>query len=195
MELDFQPKPKWDYCHGLELGAMLDVHDTYGDKKTTTTPLHTQIQWCTPTERLPLMLTDYSLIASIPERKFPFRIYEQTKDPKYKKALDLLTASLKDSPVMMMAVFGTRKFIRIRCGWTDFTWEPLYAEHAFRNNLPKDYADIINQFVTCARHTYDPKTDFTVMRDVSRTERWADPVTGSRSTAGDVLGVVCHGRW
>ena len=23
--LDFQPKLKWDYCHGLELGAMLDV--------------------------------------------------------------------------------------------------------------------------------------------------------------------------
>ena len=32
-QLDFQPKLKWDYCHGLELGAMLDVYDTYGDKK------------------------------------------------------------------------------------------------------------------------------------------------------------------
>ena len=24
-QLDFQPKLKWDYCHGLELGAMLDA--------------------------------------------------------------------------------------------------------------------------------------------------------------------------
>lgn len=24
--LDFQPALKWDYCHGLELGAMLDVY-------------------------------------------------------------------------------------------------------------------------------------------------------------------------
>ena len=32
-QLDFQPRLKWDYCHGLELGAMLDVYDTYGDKK------------------------------------------------------------------------------------------------------------------------------------------------------------------
>ena len=31
--LDFQPALKWDYCHGLELGAMLDVYDRYGDKK------------------------------------------------------------------------------------------------------------------------------------------------------------------
>ena len=32
-QLDFQPKLKWDYCHGLELQAMLDVYDAYGDKK------------------------------------------------------------------------------------------------------------------------------------------------------------------
>ena len=32
-QLDFQPKLKWDYCHGLELGAMLDVYDAYGDEK------------------------------------------------------------------------------------------------------------------------------------------------------------------
>ena len=32
-QLDFQPRLKWDYCHGLELGAMLDVYDTYGDNK------------------------------------------------------------------------------------------------------------------------------------------------------------------
>ena len=33
----------------------------------------------------------------------------------------------------------------------------FYAEYAFRNNRPQDYADVINQFITCARHTYDPK--------------------------------------
>ena len=32
-QLDFQPKLKWDYCHGLELQSMLDVYDRYGDKK------------------------------------------------------------------------------------------------------------------------------------------------------------------
>jgi len=35
-QLDFQPKLKWDYCHGLELGAILDVYDMYGDKKFLT---------------------------------------------------------------------------------------------------------------------------------------------------------------
>ena len=32
-QLDFQPKLKWDYCHGLELQAMLDVYDAYGNQK------------------------------------------------------------------------------------------------------------------------------------------------------------------
>ena len=32
-QLDFQTRLKWDYCHGLELQAMLDVYDAYGDKK------------------------------------------------------------------------------------------------------------------------------------------------------------------
>ena len=31
-QLDFQTRLKWDYCHGLELQAMLDVYDAYGDK-------------------------------------------------------------------------------------------------------------------------------------------------------------------
>ena len=29
-QLDFQTRLKWDYCLGLELGAMLDVYDRYG---------------------------------------------------------------------------------------------------------------------------------------------------------------------
>ena len=32
-QLDFQPKLKWDYCHGLELQSMLDVYDRYGNRK------------------------------------------------------------------------------------------------------------------------------------------------------------------
>ena len=76
-QLDFQPKLKWDYCHGLELGAMLDVYDAYGDKKIRDyaiayadtmvlcfrpraplypiTPSRMRIQWCTRTEALPLI--------------------------------------------------------------------------------------------------------------------------------------------
>lgn len=47
--------------------------------------------------------------------------------------------------------------------WLDgiYMGSPFYAEYAFRNNRPQDYVDVINQFVTCARHTYDPGTGCT----------------------------------
>ncbi len=68
---------------------------------------------------------------------------------------------------------------------------PFYAEYAFRNNLPQDYADVINQFVTCARHTYDPKNGlYGHACDVSRTQRSA-PVTGQWQGRCD--GMVCDG--
>ena len=45
--------------------------------------------------------------------------------------------------------------------------------------LENDYADIINQFVTVARHNYDPKTDlYRHACDVSKREKWADKTTG-----------------
>ena len=43
---------------------------------------------------------------------------------------------------------------------------------AYRNNRVNDYADIINQFVTVARHNYDPKTDlYRHACDVSKREK------------------------
>lgn len=57
--------------------------------------------------------------------------------------------------------------------------QPFYAEYAYRNNRVNDYADIINQFVTVARHNYDPKTDlYRHACDVSKREKWADKTTG-----------------
>ena len=45
-QLDFQPRLKWDYCHGLELGAMLDVYDTLATRKYEIMQLLMQIRWC-----------------------------------------------------------------------------------------------------------------------------------------------------
>ena len=85
-QLDFQPKLKWDYCHGLELGAMLDVYDAYGDKKIRDyTIAYADTMVHGDGSITAYKLTDYSL-DRINSGKILFRIYEQTKNPKYKKA-------------------------------------------------------------------------------------------------------------
>ena len=190
-QLDFQPKLKWDYCHGLELGAMLDVYDTYGDKKIRDYAIaYADTMVHADGTITAYKLTDYSL-DRINSGKILFRIYEQTKDPKYKKALDLLYSQFGGQPRNDDGGFWHKKIYPHQM-WLDglYMGAPFYAEYAFRNNLPKDYADIINQFVTCARHTYDPKNGlYRHACDVSRTERWADPVTGqSKHCWGRAMG-------
>ena len=97
-QLDFQPRLKWDYCHGLELGAMLDVYDTYGDKKIRDYAIaYADTMVHEDGSITAYKLTDYSL-DRINSGKILFRIYEQTKDEKYKKALDLLYSQFAGQP-------------------------------------------------------------------------------------------------
>ena len=97
-QLDFQPKLKWDYCHGLELGAMLDVYDAYGDKKIRDYAIaYADTMVHEDGSITAYKLTDYSL-DRINSGKILFRIYEQTKNPKYKKALDLLYSQFEGQP-------------------------------------------------------------------------------------------------
>ena len=190
-QLDFQPKLKWDYCHGLELGAMLDVYDAYGDKKIRDYAIaYADTMVHEDGSITAYKLTDYSL-DRINSGKILFRIYEQTKDEKYKKALDLLYSQFAGQPRNEDGGFWHKKIYPHQM-WLDglYMGAPFYAEYAYRNNRPQDYADVINQFITCARHTYDPKNGlYRHACDVSRTERWADPVTGqSKHCWGRALG-------
>jgi unsaturated rhamnogalacturonyl hydrolase len=190
-QLDFQPRLKWDYCHGLELGAMLSVYDAYGDSRIrdyavayADTMVHADGSIVT------YRPTEYSL-DRINTGKIFFRIYEQTKNPKYRKALDLLYSQFAQQPRNEDGGFWHKQIYPHQM-WLDglYMGAPFYAEYAFRNNLPQAYADVINQFVTVARHTYDPATGlYRHACDVSRTERWADPVTGqSKHSWGRAMG-------
>lgn len=179
-QLDFQPQLKWDYCHGLELQAMLDVYDRYGDKKIYDYALayaDTMIQADGSIKTY--KLHEYN-IDRLNSGKFLFRLYEQSKDEKIKKAIDLLRSQIDTHPRNADGGFWHKKIYPNQM-WLDgiYMGSPFYAEYAFRNNRPQDYADVVNQFITCARHTYDPQNGlYRHACDVSRKQRWADPTTG-----------------
>lgn len=190
-QLDFQPQLKWDYCHGLELQAMLDVYDRYGDRRIYDYALayaDTMIHDDGSITRY--KRTDFSL-DRINSGKFLFRIYEQTKDEKYRKALDLMRSQLDDHPRNSDGGFWHKKVYPHQV-WLDgiYMGAPFYAEYAYRNSRVEDYADVILQFLMAARHTYDPATDlYRHACDVSRTQRWADKQTGqSQHSWGRALG-------
>lgn len=179
-QLDFQPRLKWDYCHGLELQSMLDVYDRYGDKKFYDYALAYADTMVNADGTIKMYKREEFSLDRINSGKFIFRIYEQTKDEKYKKALALMRSQLDNHPRNEDGGFWHKKVYPHQV-WLDgiYMGAPFYAEYSYRNNLVNDYADVIRQFLMAARHTYDPKTDlFRHACDVSRTERWADKETG-----------------
>lgn len=190
-QLDFQPKLKWDYCHGLELQSMLDVYDRYGDRKIYDYALAYADTMVNADGTIKMYKREEYSLDRINSGKFMFRIYEQTKDEKYKKALALMRSQLDEHPRNADGGFWHKKIYPNQV-WLDgiYMGAPFYAEYAFRNNQVNDYADVVNQFLMAARHTYDPKNDvYRHACDVSRKERWADPVTGqSKHSWGRAMG-------
>ncbi|NDV81265.1 glycoside hydrolase family 105 protein [Bacteroides sp. 51] len=179
-QLDFQSRLKWDYCHGLELQAMLDVYDTYGGEHIFDYALayaDTMVQ--ADGSILTYKLEEYNIDRLNPG-KYLFRIYDQTKNVKYKKAIDLLRSQLDTHPRNDDGGFWHKKIYPNQM-WLDgvYMGSPFYAEYAYRNSRPQDYADVVKQFLLAAKHTYDPKTKlYRHATDIARKERWGDPVTG-----------------
>lgn len=127
--LDFQPKLKWDYCHGLELQAMLDVYDCYGDQKIYDYALAYADTMINADGTIKMYKREEYSLDRINSGKFIFRIYEQAKDEKYKKALALMRSQLDEHPRNADGGFGIRRFIRIKYGWTVFIWELPFMQN------------------------------------------------------------------
>lgn len=190
-QLDFQKRLKWDYCHGVELGAFLNLYDAYGDRRYYDYAL----QYCDTMVHVDGSIETYRpselSLDRINTGKIFFRIYEQTKDVKYKKALDMLRDQLTCQPRTKEGGFW-HKLVYPNQMWLDgiYMASPFYAEYAFRNNRPEDYKDVIRQFVVCGRHTYDPATGlYRHAWDEARKQLWADKKTGqSPHTWGRAMG-------
>lgn len=179
-QLDFQLNLKWDYCHGLELQAMLDVYDTYGNDKYFNYALAYADTMTNADGTIATYRPAELSLDRINPGKFYFRIYEQTKNEKYKKALDLLRSQLNHQPRTKEGGFWHKKIYPHQM-WLDgiYMASPFYAEYAYRNNRPQDYQDVIRQFLVIAEHTYDPVNDvYRHAWDESKSMPWADKVTG-----------------
>jgi len=178
--LDFQPTLKWDYCHGVELQAFLNAYDCYGHDKY----FNYVKEYCDT-----MLTTDGHIVSYKPSElsldrintgKIFFRMYERTKDEKYRKAMDMLRSQLTCQPRTSEGGFW-HKLVYPNQMWLDgiYMASPFYAEYTFRNNRPEDYQDVLNQFLVIARHTYDPANGlYRHAWDESKSQKWANIVTG-----------------
>ena len=179
-QLDFQPKLKWDYCHGVELQAFLRLEEMYGDSRY----FDYAAAYCDTMVREDGTVVAYKReefsLDRVNTGKILFSMYARTREEKYKKALDLMYSQFKDQPRTKEGGFWHKKVYPHQM-WLDGLYMgcPYYAEYAARYNRPEAFQDIINQFCVVARHTYDPATGlYKHAWDESREMFWCDKQTG-----------------
>ncbi len=194
-QLDFQPKLKWDYCHGLELRAMLYVARKYNREDILDYALSyadTMVNADGTIKKY--KITDYSL-DRINSGKYLFDVYDLTGEERYKNALDLLRSQFENQPRNDDGTFWHKKIYPHQV-WLDgiYMGSPYLVEYASRyesgEQQATDYADAINQMIQAARLTYDAESGlFRHACDVSRQMFWCDSITGhSQHCWGRALG-------
>jgi unsaturated rhamnogalacturonyl hydrolase len=112
--------------------------------------------------------------------KILFDIHARTGNPKYKAAMDLLARQLQRHPRTLEGGFW-HKLIYPHQMWLDglYMASPFLARYGKEFNKPELVDDAVNQFLICARHTYDPRTGlYHHAWDESHSQRWADKMTG-----------------
>lgn len=179
-QLDFQPRLKWDYCHGVEMKGFTDLYLKYGNRRY----MDYVLAYCDT-----MTYADGSIVTYKPSElsldrinsaKLFFQAYKETGDEKYMKALRLVRGQLTYQPRTKEGGFW-HKLIYTRQMWLDglYMAEPFYAEYAASFGQPEDFKDIALQFEVVAKHTYDPSNGlFRHAWDEARQQKWADPKTG-----------------
>ena len=195
--LDFVDKLKWNYCHGLETQAFLEVADQY--------PQYNDIifdyvkAYCDTIIDAAGQIRTYKLtnftLDHINPGKMVFKMWHRTHDPRLKTALDTLYKQLTLHPRVAEGGFWHKKAYPHQM-WLDglYMEAPFYAEYAKTFLTCEEQAaafdDVVRQITVVARHTYNPANGlYHHAWDEKRQQFWADPETGkSAHVWGRALG-------
>jgi unsaturated rhamnogalacturonyl hydrolase len=179
-QLDHGKRLYFGYAQGVGCLAMLKVWKETGDRKY----FDYVIQWADSIindhGEIHLYRVETYNIDYINAGKILFDTYRETGNEKYKLAMDRLVDQMKYHPRTMEGVFW-HKLIYPHQIWLDglYMGSPFLAEYAVTFNQPELIDDVINQFLVCAKHTYDEKTGLYYHAwDESKKQRWANKETG-----------------
>ncbi len=178
--VDFNTKPKWNYTPGLISYAMVELSEITNDKKYFEYAKAYADEFINEEGEIKGYKRSDFNIDKINSGKFLFDLYASTQDEKYKKAIYVLRDQLKDHPRTQEGGFWHKKRYTNQM-WLDglYMGAPFYAEFAKVFNDPEGFSDVINQFKTVHKHTYDSITGLNYHGwDESKEQRWANPETG-----------------
>jgi unsaturated rhamnogalacturonyl hydrolase len=178
--LDFSAKARWEYCHGLELKAFLEVWSKTGNKKYfdyAKSYADTMIN-----ADGNIMTYDLSIynIDRINPGKILFPLYKATSTEKYLKAIEILRSQMDSHPRISDGGFWHKKVYPNQM-WLDgiYMGSPFLAEYGYRFNKTQYIEEAIHQILMAAKNCFDPKTGLYFHGyDESRQQTWANKETG-----------------
>lgn len=203
-DIDKRKRPKWEYTDGLELQAALAVAAKHPEIREKA------VRWAQ--DYIDRMVTedgeilgydvDACKLDCVNPGKFAFDMYELAvargdakEAARLKKVLDTQFSQFAVQPRTKEGGFWHKKVYPHQM-WLDGIYMgcPFYARYAkafLEGDAQKAaFDDILNQFETVTRHTFDPKTGlYRHGWDEAKEQVWADRETGqSRHAWGRALG-------
>jgi unsaturated rhamnogalacturonyl hydrolase len=119
-------------------------------------------------------------IDSIHTGKVLFFLYEETKEEKYRKAIENLMDQLRDHPRTKCGNFWHKEIYPNQI-WLDglYMAQPFYMEYETKYENKEHYEDIVNQFRNVRKYIYDEASAlYYHAYDEARIQIWADKETG-----------------
>jgi unsaturated rhamnogalacturonyl hydrolase len=179
-DMPFQKRRSWNYENGCALTAMEKVWRKTGDDRYYQYVKENMDLFILPDGRIDTYILNEYNVDQINQGKSLFMLYEQTKDEKYKKAIELLVTQLKGHPRTSEGGLWHKKIYPFQM-WLDgvYMTSPLLAAYAQTFNEPEWFDDVANEILLMEKVSRDPLTGLLYHGwDESREERWANDETG-----------------
>jgi len=172
-------KPRWGYTHGLVVKAILETWKSSGDKAYYN---YAKIYADSLIDARGKIKMDYLSfnLDNVNPGKILFDFYAQTKDKRYKIAMDTLRKQLKEQPRTAEGGYW-HKLKYTHQMWLDglFMATPFLAQYGATFGDKAAFADVLNQISLINKKTYDSKTGLYYHGwDESKEQAWANKVTG-----------------
>ena len=180
-QIDDTEKPKWDYVHGLVLTGFEQLYEETGDKKYYDYIKGYADTLIDSTGTIDTYKFENYNIDMINAGKLLFALYEDTKDEKYLKAMQLLRKQIEEQPRTNAGGFWHKKIYPNQM-WLDglYMGTPFYAHYTVKFEDGKNMDDIAKQFEVIQKYALDEKTGLLYHGwDESKEQKWADKTTGT----------------
>lgn len=180
-QIDHRTVPKWDYVHGVVMLSFEKLYDKTNDQKYYDYVKGYADALINADGKIATYDIEKYNIDMINAGKILFRLYDDTKDPRYKIAMDSLRLQLKDQPRTKSGGFWHKKRYPNQM-WLDglYMGAPFYTQYTVSYEQSKALDDIAHQFDLIQKHARDEKTGLLYHGwDQSKAMDWADDKTGT----------------